>query len=1561
MYAFEKKEETYFTKAIYAYGINRNIKNPFYLLEENCFFYCIGTNGVIHSLSEKKQKFLLSDESSYGIVCLGISNDRKLLVLGERSVRKPFLSIYNKNSKLVKRLTLEMADNECTIMHVAFSSKNKYLYCLTNGSTKSLFFCYDWLQEKLMFCKIFSPSLFCDYCDICLNVQNSSYIALLSVCAVKSGVGSDAIGQVTADGTVEATFNGTANLTANGTANLTANGTANLTADATANLTADLTADYTNRGQRHRNTTQQNNHVEEGQKAAGETPPVGPATQRHVFLYHNVERNLVEIKIKNKKLDKIDRNFTNCCWLSDGVLLLTNKNNHLIFYDVKKEKVKIYNKHLSSREVVKVACLSRGFLLFDYEGVHIYERSPDLSTNMCYSLKYSARFNFSALMNGYCLVSPCEKFLYFLAQDGNLKKFDMWKGRCSGGSRGSGGKGEEKIALEGSTWDNELAGDNPTGLNGEQSTIEVDRSTIDADLLPTGDEHSPIGRDHSPVETDHSPIGIDHSPVERDHCPIGMDHSPLDMGSHPPFKNYEKHVETVLADVSPAKINDFDVCMKHPLIILCYDDNVIKIINYKKKEVVMSNSFNNEPLHLSIHCSGHLLLVAFTDKLRLFHILYNKLKIKKEFFLKNCSCCKFSNGGSFMAVSKISTIYIYKTYTYELLYVLKSHVNYITDLVWSCNDFSVFSIGKDGYLFEYSLYNNGNKNMEVMQKEKKFLSIDLEILNEKNKKKEGNKENSDISPNQGKYGSEYKSFSNLRTNEMKNVYVSCDDKTIKQFCNSKVECVLESEFLVDKILLYKNKFLIASYYNGFYCRIRFYALPLCGLFLEIPCHILNCVNLKLDANRELLFSCSRDGSIYIFSIEKMDSFFLFQNSSSALGQVTNTAQVGNVANAKMDGDQKGGGNSQKGQLLSSANDTTGVYSEELVSKGELLRRTDDPNGREGPSNGDLPSTGATTAEKKSILSDLSAERGDNRSGDNRSGDNRSGDNRSGDNRSGNNQSGANRSGDNRSGDNQRGDGPHGPKQMSKMKNNFLIYDLENKTNYVLNEEEKESDDILIDFYYVQKKNKEFLELQKKITNLKNQMELEMKNRESIHKSEMNKLDKEKNVEIKNLLKINKNIIKEKDKVEETCKKSLYELEEKHTYFVNQLNAQFYLTNKICEEKFLKIQEEFNLYKKKSTEEILELKKEHQMKVTQLSAQKDEEVKKKNELVENLKERYDNLQKEKEEYIKQIEEDVDEEILLISQKYEQQIAELKQDKYDLLGKFKLYEHIEGELKESIQLEKEKFVKNNITAKRLQESIDHLKGEVKTLKENLMEKDDEIEGMNKDMSNLNKKNEELEKLKIVLSQKIKDLESNLSPKNSEIKILREKIEEMSKCFENNHKKTVNLQIEINEYKMKIKSLHDDLVCNNKTIGNYEKILKNLQEHIKECYLHLHDKKIFNASFLNLYNKFHKVNDVKNYDTKNVFSEYLRQKEHLENMIEVLKDKLQKESAAFRTEKIKMMNENSLLLKEINDLKVDLNFLKAECHDAKLMNRKIEFLRKYNKKGGEGSATKQVPPEG
>ncbi|SOV82504.1 conserved Plasmodium protein, unknown function [Plasmodium reichenowi] len=1493
MYTFEKKEEErYLTKAIYAYGINKNIYNPFYILDDNSIFYCVGTNGVLHSIIEKKQKFLLSHESSYGIICLGISFDKKLLALGEKSVNKPYISIFsNGTHKLIKRLTLDISDNASRIMNICFSSKNKYIYCITNGNTKSLFLCYDWLKEKLMFSKIFPFSLFSNICEICINPHNSSYIALLSISVLKNVIDIDPINDevkteecVSMNNDKKKKDRKKEDVKNKDNYNVNCNNNNNMDINSIDNI----------------DDKSSNNEV------------------RNIFLYHNVDKNLDDIVIKNKKLEKIDNNFTNCCWLNDGILLLINKNNYIIFYDVKKEKLKIYNKHVSSKEIIKVISMTKGFAVFDNYFIYVYEKSSDLSMPLCYLLKYYVRFNYNILYNSYCLFSPCEKMLYFLEKDGNIKRYDVAK---------------RKVAFVNNEKVNYESLRNKTNMKEDLKT--TNKECDDTNLINNNNNNN-------------------NNNYDKINCTSYIHKSCNESFSGDENGKEEDHfdLETVVYNIGSSKINDFDVCLKHPLIILCYEDNMIRILNYRKKEVVLENSFNNEPLHLSIHCSGHLLMVAFTDKLRIFHILYNKLKIKKEFFLKNCSCCKYSNGGNFMAVSKISTIYIYKTYTYELLYVLKSHVNYISDIIWSSNDFSIFSIGQDGYFFEYSLYNNGNKMIEVLQKEKKFLCIDLEFLDDMNKKNvygEGN--NLDKKPK--KYDNEYKSLNNLTSNEIKNIYISSDDKTIKQFCNSKMECVLECEYIINKILLYKNKFLIATYHNGYFSRIRFYTLPLSGIYLEIPCHILNCVNLKFDINMELLFSCSKDGSIYIFSIEKVENAFIFsQNMKSNQVDINkNIYPNGNKYNLH---DQNETINLYEHN--NNDNKTNETYGDDMKKKRDILN------------NDDIDRINKIENKKKNVHLHNGDDNNNNNNNNNR-GDNL---NSCSEHMKNNNNNSNNSHIFNSPIQHNDGGGHHddltSPKelclsdlnndsfkkndnknvnlskeQMKLLQNNILLYDLSNKINYSLNEEEKDNEEILIDFFYVQKKNKEYLELEKKINNLKNQMDLEMKNKESIYKNELKKLKKEKNLEIRNLMKINKSLVKEKEKMENTCKESLYELEEKHTYFVNQLNSQFYLTNKISEEKFLKVQEEFNLYKKNSTTEILELKNQHQIQIKELQREKDEQVQKKEDYLQNCIMKYDNLQKEKEQYIKQMEEEVDEEILMITKKYENEIDQLKKDKYDLMGKFKLYEHIESELKENIQEEKDKFIKNNITTKRLHENIDNLKVDLSNLKDNIARKEKEIESKNSEIMNLNKKNEELEKVKIVLTQKIKNLESNLSPKESEIKVMREKIDEMAKCFENNHKKRVNLQIEINEYKMKIKFLHDDLLNYNKTIMNYEKILKNLQDHIKECYLHLHDKKIFNSSFLNLYNKFHKVNDVQNYDAKNVFSEYIRQKEYLENMIEVLKDKLHKETEAFRNEKIKMMNENSLLLKEINDLKMDLNFLKSECHEAQLQNRKMKFLKK------------------
>lgn len=50
-------------------------------------------------------------------------------------------------------------------------------------------------------------------------------------------------------------------------------------------------------------------------------------------------------------------------------------------------------------------------------------------------------------------------------------------------------------------------------------------------------------------------------------------------------------------------------------------------------------------LSVAFHPTGYYLAAGFFDKLRLFHVLNDKLRTYREISVKNCTIIRFSNGG----------------------------------------------------------------------------------------------------------------------------------------------------------------------------------------------------------------------------------------------------------------------------------------------------------------------------------------------------------------------------------------------------------------------------------------------------------------------------------------------------------------------------------------------------------------------------------------------------------------------------------------------------------------------------------------------------------------------------------------------------------------------------------------------------------------------------------------------------------------------------------------------------------------------------------------------------
>ena len=69
------------------------------------------------------------------------------------------------------------------------------------------------------------------------------------------------------------------------------------------------------------------------------------------------------------------------------------------------------------------------------------------------------------------------------------------------------------------------------------------------------------------------------------------------------------------------------------------------------------------PLSVALHPSGLQVLIGFTDTLRLASILIDDIRPIKDFNIKGCIECQFSNGGQYFAVANGNAIQIFTTYT----------------------------------------------------------------------------------------------------------------------------------------------------------------------------------------------------------------------------------------------------------------------------------------------------------------------------------------------------------------------------------------------------------------------------------------------------------------------------------------------------------------------------------------------------------------------------------------------------------------------------------------------------------------------------------------------------------------------------------------------------------------------------------------------------------------------------------------------------------------------------------------------------------------------------------
>ncbi|NWV96642.1 CFA57 protein, partial [Machaerirhynchus nigripectus] len=171
-------------------------------------------------------------------------------------------------------------------------------------------------------------------------------------------------------------------------------------------------------------------------------------------------------------------------------------------------------------------------------------------------------------------------------------------------------------------------------------------------------------------------------------------------------------------------VTGLDMCTWKPILATCSLDRSVRIWNYKTNTLQLCKEYQEEAYTVSLHPTGLFCLVGFSDKLRFISLLYEDMHVFKEFAVKNCRECSFSNGGHLFAAVNGNVIQIYSSITFENITNLKGHTGKVHAIKWSADDTKFVSCDTHGAVYEWNLL-TGKKESECVLKTCIYSSISL--------------------------------------------------------------------------------------------------------------------------------------------------------------------------------------------------------------------------------------------------------------------------------------------------------------------------------------------------------------------------------------------------------------------------------------------------------------------------------------------------------------------------------------------------------------------------------------------------------------------------------------------------------------------------------------------------------------------------------------------------------------------------------------------------------------------------------------------------------------------
>ncbi|CAG9461063.1 unnamed protein product [Pedinophyceae sp. YPF-701] len=471
-----------------------------------------------------------------------------------------------------------------------------------------------------------------------------------------------------------------------------------------------------------------------------------------------------------------------------------------------------------------------------------------------------------------------------------------------------------------------------------------------------------------------------------------------------------------------------------------------------------------------------------------------------------------------------------------------------------------------------------------------------------------------------------------------------------------------------------------------------------------------------------------------------------------------------------------------------------------------------------------------------------------------------------------------------------------------------------------------AEEVLVTKSELEERRHMMLELENKVNENYMQYEYQIRMKDMAMQEEIKKLTAKFSDEVERDRENFEKLLQEKNEMEMEYEDKLKQAEELRQQQLQALDAQFQQKIMVEVERYQQLSQEKDLLNERWEEQNAALVESHERVVQELTEEYEAKLQEEQMNSDRLQQEKEDMAREFEEIRRQMEEDTDREIEGLKEKYEQKLGMEREISLRLKGENGIMKKKFHALQKDIEDKKEEIRQLFEKEKDLYATITSLEKDIVGLKKEIRERDETIGDKEKRIYDLKKKNQELEKFKFVLDYKIKELKKQIEPREAEIARMRDQTREMDHELERYHKQNGSLELAISELKLRVQALQGEVLQQRTKLGDARVYVKRFRHDLHDCVQHVQEPKVLKEKVKALYHIHVGSEEIEEVEVDmQVEGEHERQRSYLENTVESLKRKLQKESDKARQDSMRIMQENVALIKEINELRREIKGLR------------------------------------